>query len=167
MESHFKTVDTNRVLQTKYGGRLFSVSLTTGWEDSAYELFLDSDGHSRVDRTRLHLAINTSEAETLGLAEDAMRLNYAETASLIQECRVHIAEGENEFGSLDVSETVERKMARIVLADMNPKHTFTLNKLKPNTVTNLLFLAIHHTPTEKSKAMQGQVKNIARQRVLV
>jgi hypothetical protein len=167
MESRINTVSTSRFIETKYGERFFSVELTTGWEYSPFELYMSSDGANSTDRTRIHLAINTNSSEALELAGNAMQVNYPNASKLIESCRINIAEGETETAGLNVSEEVERKMARIVLADMNPKHDFRINRLHPNTVTNLLFLAIRHEPTDDSVAMHEKVKNIARQSVLV
>jgi hypothetical protein len=162
-----KTIKTTRFLPTSHGERSFNIDLTTGWRESPFELYMHSDGTNSTDRTRLHLAINLQGPEIVDLARNAMKVTYPSASRLIESCRRNIAEGETETGSLDVAETVEKKIARLVLADMNPKHDFRFNSLRENTITNLLFLAINHEPTDSSIDMHNRVNNLARNPVLV
>ena len=162
-----QTVSSRRLLPTSHGERSYNIELTTGWQDSPFELYMSGDGTDSVDITRFHLAINAQSPETLELACDAMQLTCTSAAKLIQDCRVNLAEGETETGALDVAETVERRIARLILADMNRRHNFSINSLYENTITNLMFLAIRHEPTESSVRMHEKVKGIVRKSVLV
>jgi hypothetical protein len=161
------TINTTRLLPTSHGERVFNIDLTTGWQDSPFELYMHSESTNSTDRTSLHLAINMQEPDTLELARNAMRVTCPVASRIIESCRRNIAEGETETGSIDVSEAVESKIARIVLADMNPRYDFRINNLHENTITNLLFLAIRHVPTESSSYMHGRVKYLAKKSVLV